>query len=98
MNYLNKDKKWLIRFCDQLKRELEWSKSKAKTSEKIMEDLKATGQESVESLIKTIDAFEAKKIRLEKEIAKASNIVQHKENQSNLRTEKIENCQNFIGI
>jgi hypothetical protein len=35
-----------------------------------MYDLKATGQESVESLIKTIDNFEAKKIRLENEISK----------------------------
>ena len=61
-----------------------------------MEDLKATGQESVEALIKTIDAFESKKIRLENEIAKAARIVDAKEKQSNMRSQKIDECQNFI--
>ena len=55
-----------------------------------MYDLKATGQESVESLIRTIDGFEAKKLRLENEIANISRIVQAKEQQYELRTKKIE--------
>jgi len=96
MNYLNKDKHKLIKFWDQLKNELEFAKLKVKVSEKIMADLKATGQESVEALIKNIDAFEAKKIRLENEIAKVSYIVQAKENQSELRNQKIEDCTTFI--
>ncbi|CAI2372833.1 unnamed protein product [Moneuplotes crassus] len=96
MNYLAKDKQWLIKFCDQLKEELAWAKAKVKTSEKIMHDLKATGQESVESLIRTVDGFEAKKLRLEKEIAQASRITEAKEYEHDLRTKKIEECKNFI--
>ena len=62
-----------------------------------MYDLKATGQESVESLIRTIDGFEAKKLRLENEIASISRIVQAKEQQCELRDKKIEDCRIFIG-
>lgn len=97
MNYLAKDKQWLIKFCDKLKEELSWAKDKVKTSEKIMFDLKATGQESVESLIRTVDGFEAKKLRLEKEIANAARIAEAKEQQSELRAKKIEECKTFIG-
>ena len=96
MNYMHKDKKWLIEFCNQLKEELAWCKDRVKVAEKIMHDLKATGQESVESLIRTIDAFEAKKLRLEKEIADATHIVNHKEALSDAKAQKIEQCTEFI--
>jgi hypothetical protein len=78
MNYLNKDKQWLIKFCNQLKEELGWCKDRVRVAEKIMHDLKATGQESVESLIRTIDGFEAKRQRLENEIAELTRIVNSK--------------------
>lgn len=93
---MNKDKKWLIKFCNQLKEELAWCKDRVKTAEKIMNDLKATGQESVESLIRTIDGFEAKKLRLENEIAKASRIVQAKQDLYEQRENKVNDCKNFI--
>jgi histidinol dehydrogenase len=96
MNYMNKDKKWLIRFCDKLKEELSFCKERVEMAEKIMHDLKATGQESVESLIKTIDGFEAKKLRLESEIASASGIMQVKQDMYDLREKKVADCRNFI--
>lgn len=97
MNYLHKDKQWLIELCNKLKEELAWCKSRVKIAEKIMHDLRATGQESVEALIRTIDNFEAKKIRLENEISRISNIVNGKINQSEKRQNKIEECKTFIG-
>lgn len=97
MNYLHKDKQWLIDLCNRLKEELAFCKSRVKIAEKIMNDLKATGQESVEALIKTIDNFEAKKIRLENEITRIGNIVTEKLNQSEQRQKKIEDCKTFIG-
>lgn len=96
MNYMHKDKKWLIEFCNKLKEELAWCKDRVKVAEKIMYDLKATGQESVESLIRTIDGFEAKKLRLEKEIADATYVVNKKEALSQAKTDKIEDCKQFI--
>lgn len=96
MNYLNKDKQWLIKFCNQLKEELAICKDRVKVAEKIMHDLKACGQESVESLIKTIDSFEAKRQRLENEISHLTNIVDGKMKQSQEKAQKIEDCKNFI--
>ena len=97
MNYLAKDKKWLIKFCDQLKEELSWAKSKAKTCEINMERLKQTGQSSVEALIRVVDGFDAKRLRLEKEIGSAARITNAKEQQLELRDKKLEECQTFIG-
>jgi hypothetical protein len=96
MNYLHKDKKWLIEFCNKLKEELGWCKDRVRIAEKIMFDLQATGQKSVESLIKTIDNFEAKKLRLESEIANLTRIVNRKTESRQAGIDKIEECKNFI--
>ena len=60
MNYINMDKKWLIKFCNQLKEELAICKDRVKVAEKIMYDLKEWGLESVDALIKTIENFDGK--------------------------------------
>lgn len=92
MNYINMDKKWLIKFCNQLKEELAICKDRVKVAEKIMFDLKEWGLESVDALIKTIENFEGKKIRLENEIANLTKIVDAKTKVANQKAKKINDC------
>lgn len=92
MNYINMDKKWLIKFCNQLKEELAIWKDRVKVAEKIMFDLKECGLENVDALIKTIDNFEGKKIRLENEITNLTKVVDAKTRVANQKAKKISDC------
>lgn len=60
LNFIHKDKKWLIKLCHQLKEELAIKKDKVKYAERIMNDLKSLGQESIETLVAALGSNEGK--------------------------------------
>ena len=61
-----------------------------------MNDLKATGQESVETLIATINNFESKELRLNNEIRSLTSVVDKKLMHSQEKIDKINYYKKFI--
>lgn len=86
-----KNLRGLINYAKKLTRELEEYKEKVKMAEKIIEDLRNTGNESLDALINMLKGFQEKQLQVADEIRKLKQLVVLKDDEiSNLDEDIVE--------
>ena len=73
--FQEKNLKSLIAYAKKLTHELEEYKEKVKMAEKIIQDLRNTGSESLDSLIAMLHGYQLKQQQLQEEIKKLTQLV-----------------------
>ena len=79
--YQEKNLKGLVNYAKKLTMELEDYKEKVKMAERIIRDLKNTGNESLDSLIVMLNEYKEKQIKTHEEIKKFKKILILKDNE-----------------
>lgn len=65
----------LIKYAKKLTKELEQYRQKVSMAERIIEDLRSTGNESLDSLINMLNSYREKQVQTEEEIEKLKKLV-----------------------
>ena len=71
----------LIKYAKQLTAELEEYKGKVKMAERIITDLRNTGNESLDSLINMLNGYKQKEVQTQEEIKKLKKLILVKEDE-----------------
>lgn len=73
--YQEKNLKGIVAYAKKLTRELEEFKEKVKMAERIIQDLRNTGNESLDSLISMLEGYKHKQAQTQEEIQKIQRLI-----------------------
>mmetsp|Transcript_27683 Transcript_27683/g.20791 ORF Transcript_27683/g.20791 Transcript_27683/m.20791 type:complete len:141 (+) Transcript_27683:209-631(+) len=96
--FQHKNLRGLVKYAKKLTRELEDYKGKVSMAERIIEDLRSTGNESLDSLINMLNSYRVKEVQTMEEMKKLKKLVALKDEELLSLDEDIAQLRGFVSV